>query len=58
MAFNLGMTRLRKFNKMFSGILQGNFIKASIEMLDSAWAKQVGYRANELSLQMKTGEWS
>jgi lysozyme len=58
MAFNLGMTRLRKFNKMFSAILQGNFIKASIEMLDSAWAKQVGHRANELSLQMKTGEWS
>lgn len=57
MAFNMGMTSIRKFNGMLSGILQGNFIKASVEMLDSKWAKQVGKRAQELALQMKKGEW-
>ena len=34
---------------------QYNF--ASIEMLDSKWAKQVGYRAEELAEQMRTGEY-
>jgi lysozyme len=57
MAFNMGMTRLRKFVNFFSAILNLNYTKASIEMLDSAWHKQVGKRAQELSLQMKTGEW-
>lgn len=57
MSFNIGMTKLRKFQGMFSAVLQGNFVKASIEMLDSKWAKQVKGRANELALQMKTGDW-
>lgn len=57
MAYNIGISRLRKFLGMLSAILQGNFIKASMEMLDSKWATQVGRRAQELSLQMKSGEW-
>ncbi len=57
MAFNLGFAGLMKFNKTIEHIRNGNFNAASIEMLDSKWANQVGSRAIELSEQMKSGEW-
>lgn len=57
MAFNVGMSKLRKFLKFLSALIQGNYTKAAMEMLDSSWAKQVPNRANRLALQMKTGEW-
>lgn len=60
MAFNLGMPRLSKFKKMWRCIHNDDYVGASIEMLDSRWATQVGGRAVELSEMMKTGkyEWS
>ena len=57
MAYNLGMPRLLTFKKMFAALAEGDFETASIEMLDSKWAKQVKGRAVELALQMRTGEW-
>lgn len=58
MMFNLGFGRLSKFKKTLSLIKFSEFQKASYEMLDSAWAKQVGKRAEELSYMMREGVYS
>ena len=57
MVFNLGLTRFKKFKKTIAHISAGDYYLASIEMLNSKWAKQVGRRAITLSHMMKTGEW-
>lgn len=56
MCFNLGIGRLAKFTKMWIAIHGGNFTQASIEMLDSDWAQQVGARAMRLAETMHSGE--
>ena len=56
MAFNMGVPRLCKFKKMWNAIHEGNFEAASLEMMDSRWARQVGNRAKKLSDAMKSGE--
>ena len=56
MAFNMGVPRLCKFKNMWAGIHDGDYVRASAEMLDSRWATQVGRRATRLSEAMKTGE--
>lgn len=56
MAFNMGVPRLCKFKKMWYAIHDGNFDAASLEMMDSRWARQVGSRARKLSDAMKSGE--
>lgn len=58
MCFNLGIGRLLGFQKTLRHIEDGDYDKASIEMLDSRWAVQVGTRAKRLSRQMRTGEWN
>jgi len=55
MNFNLGITRLLKFVKMFEALEQHDYDTAAEEMLDSLWASQVGNRAIELSEMMKKG---
>jgi len=45
MAFNLGQTRLSKFVKFIDAINTGNWVRATSEMKNSLWAKQVGRRA-------------
>lgn len=57
MAYNLGYNGLMNFKKTLALIEDGLDHEASIEMLDSNWAVQVGSRATELSEQMRTGEW-
>ena len=57
MCFNLGISRLSKFKKMWAAIEAKQYRRASEEMLDSKWAKQVGVRAEELAYQMLTGEY-
>lgn len=49
MMFNLGFARFKYFKKMIAAIELGDYKEASIQMLDSRWANQVGQRAIELS---------
>lgn len=56
MAFNMGVPRLCKFKKMWAAVEAEDFNTASVEMLDSRWAKQVKGRATKLSEAMKAGE--
>jgi len=57
MCFNLGITRLSKFKKMWAALENNEYKRASEEMLDSKWARQVGVRAQELAYQMLTGKY-
>lgn len=57
MAFNLGVNGLLGFRKTLALIEAGDYTKASVEMLDSKWARQVKGRATRLSEQMRTGKW-
>ena len=56
MCFNLGITRLKQFKKMFAALGEGNYTLAAREMENSSWHKQVKTRAAELSQIMETGE--
>ena len=56
MVFNLGLGGVKKFKKFIQALEEKDYGRASLEMLDSKWAKQVGDRATELSIQMKNGE--
>ncbi len=58
MAFNIGVHGLLKFKKTLSLIESGDYSSASIEMMDSKWAKQVPNRALDLSVQMDLGVFS
>lgn len=49
MAFNLGTDGLLGFVKFIAMLKEGKYREASIEMLDSLWAKQVGDRAIRLA---------
>lgn len=53
MCFNMGYSRTKNFKKMLTAVSKGLYEDASKEMLDSAWAKQVGNRAIKLSLLMR-----
>lgn len=53
MIFNLGLPRFSKFKKMLKAIETGDYNAAAFEMLNSKWANQVGYRAEELADMMK-----
>lgn len=55
MSFNLGYARLGGFKKFIAAVNASEFAEASLEMLDSKWAKQVGARAVRLSNAMRTG---
>ena len=55
MMFNLGATRFASFKKMIQAIKEERFDKASYEMLDSKWARQVGARADRLAKMMLEG---
>ena len=57
MAFNLGISGLMTFKKMLDAVRLGLYLVAAEEMLNSKWAEQVGYRAEELAKQMRTGEY-
>ena len=53
MMFNLGRTRLSKFKKFIKAINESDWKTASIEMMDSRWADQVGPRAKRLRNRVK-----
>ena len=54
MCFNMGAPRLSQFKKFIKAIHDEDWKTASVEMLDSRWAKQVGDRANRLSDRIKS----
>jgi len=56
MLFNLGKPRFLTFKKFIQAVKEKDFKKASYEMLNSKWAKQVGKRAERLAYMMETGE--
>lgn len=49
MAFNLGLTKLLQFKKFQQALKEKDFVKASEEMLDSRWARQLPNRSQELA---------
>lgn len=57
MCFNMGLAKLCTFKKMLTALQRGDYDAASMEMLESQWAGQVGLRAKELAKMMKTGEY-
>jgi len=57
MTFNLGVEGLLSFKNTLSLVQSGQYEKASVEMLKSRWATQVGNRAKRLSEQMRTGKY-
>lgn len=56
MAYNLGVTGLLAFHRMWTALAEYDYEWAAREMLDSLWARQVGNRAVELAEIMRTGE--
>jgi lysozyme len=55
MTFNMGINHVLGFHNMINYLQQGNYDAAATEMLNSAWASQVGARAQRLSVQIRTG---
>ena len=55
MIFQLGGTGVSKFRKMWQALQQDppDYAEASVQMLDSRWAKQTPNRANEMADHMK-----
>ena len=56
MIFQLGGNGVSKFRKMWSALAEDppNYKEASVQMLDSRWAKQTPNRAQEMSEHMKS----
>ena len=53
MAFNLGLTRLNKFKKMRSALMDNDYSRAADEMVDSNWYKQVKSRGPRTEALMR-----
>lgn len=56
-SFNLGATRLRGFKRALAAMEVADYKTASVEFLDSKWARQVKGRALELADMIRTGEY-
>ena len=57
LSYNMGETRLAKFEKMLYNLEQGNIDEAAGELLDSRYARQVPNRAGRMAGRiMKLGE--
>lgn len=54
--FNLGSNKLLGFKNTLAAMRQGRYSDAAAGMLNSAWASQVGARAQRLAQMMRTGE--
>jgi lysozyme len=57
MAFNLGIAGILKFTNMLAAVESQDWNRASVEMLNSEWATQVGDRAKRLADQIRLGTW-
>lgn len=57
MIFNLGFSGFSRFVGMIDSLKQKDFNAAADEMLQSIWASQVGRRAQELAIMMRTDKY-
>lgn len=57
MSFNMGTTRLLKFEKMFKAIESKDWHMASLELLNSEAGRKLKNRYTRLSKLMSTGTW-
>jgi lysozyme len=55
MAFNLGVEGLKKFKATIQAVADGDYAGAAKAMMNSRWAGQVGKRAQELAVAMRSG---
>ncbi|MGR9580626.1 glycoside hydrolase family protein, partial [Pandoraea sputorum] len=55
MAFNM-QGKLLGFRNFLAAAQRGDWARASAEMLDSLWARQVGDRSKRLAKMMETGQ--
>ena len=53
MMFNMGRTRLSKFKNMNAAVEEGDWNRASQEMMNSRWYNQVRNRARRLVERMR-----
>jgi lysozyme len=53
MCYQLGVTGVSKFKKTLTHLQNKRWEEASVEMLDSLWARQTPNRAKELSNRVK-----
>tara|TARA_R110000787_G_scaffold23565_1_gene67240 strand:- start:31 stop:450 length:420 start_codon:yes stop_codon:yes gene_type:complete len=54
MCYQMGSYGVSKFKGMLSALQDADYATASIEMLDSRWAKQTPNRANRMAERMKS----
>ena len=54
MAFNLGLTKLNKFEKMKAGLMNNDYNVAADEIIDSKWYKQVKSRGPRMVQVMRS----
>jgi len=53
MAYQMGVSGVMKFKKMWAALAERDYETAAKEMLDSRWARQTPARAEELAGRMK-----
>lgn len=56
MVFQMGLGGVMAFKKFLAAMEAGDWTKASVEMLDSLWAKQTPSRAHRLAVMVQTDE--
>ena len=54
MMFNLGYPRYSKFRKKIQAVIDGNWVEAANQMVDSRWYTQVPNRAKRLAERMRS----
>ncbi len=55
MSYQLGISGLFKFKKMWDALAVGDYQKASLEAMDSVWATQTKNRARRIAEVIRTG---
>ena len=57
LAFQMGFPRLNQFKNMIAALADEDYEKASVELMDSKFARQVPARAERLAKIILTGDW-
>ena len=57
LCFNMGTKKVKEFNKMLTALENGDYERASKELLDSRYAKQTGNRARKNAECLQIGEY-